>query len=400
MRKDQPWLSRKRWAQNRIDSSARHVTWFLWGFALLWNLLTLPLYFQAEDIWEKTQREPITALAVLFPLVGWGLLLAAVHATRRVRHFGRTPLVLDPFPGSLGGHVGGRIDTGIPFDPQGRFTVNLACLRSHVSGSGKNRSRRESVTWQRGGICHSERGIRGTRLSFRFDVPTDLPVSEPVSNNYHLWRVSVSAPLDGPDFDRHFDIPVYDTGAQPSSIRRGTETSAATVEAAMDGVNSVANILPIAGGIEASFPALQRPAQGIFCLLFGLVFFAVGVATGFLDVSLVFPLLFTPIGAGIAGYGVYYLGKSLAVSITTDGVTARRFLFSYPLRTRQLVAQDFKSFEIKKGATLQSGNKTTVYYRLNALGKQGQPLRVAERLVSHAEAEILKECYETYLGRA
>ena len=213
MSSEQPWLDHKPWTTNSIASSARRAHWVLWGFALFWNLLTLPLFFQFNEIWEKVQREPVTALAFLFALVGLALILAAVHATRKRRHFGLTPLVMDPFPGCLGGQVGGAIDTRIPFDPQINFKVSLSCMHSRISGSGKNRRRSESVVWHNQGVCHSAQGITGTALQFRFEVPADVPVSQPGGRGeYHLWRLRVNTSLPGMDFDRSYEIPVFDTG--------------------------------------------------------------------------------------------------------------------------------------------------------------------------------------------
>ena len=74
-------------------------------------------------------------------------------------------------------------------------------------------------------------------------------------------------------------------------------------------------------------------------------------------------------------------------------------LFGYPLRTRQLAAADLRAIEIRQGATMRSGNKTTVYYQLIARGSGGDSLAVAERLTSRAEAELLQESYKAYLGR-
>jgi hypothetical protein len=400
MSAQQPWLDHKPWAKNSITSGSGRALWVMWGFALFWNLLTLPLLFQFQEIWEKVQREPVTAVAFLFPLIGLGLVVAAVIATLRKRRFGQTPLVMNPFPGSLGGQVGGRINTHIPFDSQCKFKVSLSCLHSRISGSGKNRSRSESVVWQSEGVCHSNRGMHGTALQFRFDVPTDLPVSQPgQGGNYHLWRLRVNAELSGLDFDRSYEIPVFETGVRSSSIARGTESHAATLDEAMAGVHSVADIKPIAGGVEAHFPAMQRPAQGILTLLFGAVFGGIGIALGANGESLLFAGVFFLSGTLIACYGAFYLGKSLLVSVTREGLQSRRFLFGYPLKTRELAAADFQDIEIKQGATIQSGTKTTVFYQLFASGSTTKPFVVAERLTSRTEAELLSEAYITYLGK-
>ena len=83
----QPWLQNKRWADNRIASDAQAAQWVLWGFALFWNLVSLPLVFQFRELWRKIPDEPAVALAFLFPLVGLGLVAAAVYATRQKRRF-------------------------------------------------------------------------------------------------------------------------------------------------------------------------------------------------------------------------------------------------------------------------------------------------------------------------
>jgi hypothetical protein len=40
-----------------------------------------------------------------------------------------------------------------------------------------------------------------------------------------------------------------------------------------------------------------------------------------------------------------------------------------------------------------------VYYQLHAMGAEGKKVPVAERLAGRTEAELLKETYETYLGK-
>jgi hypothetical protein len=393
------WLENKAWRDNQIRSHARNAHWVLLTFALIWNGISFPLLLQMEDILEQAKVEPMTLVAFLFPLVGIGLLVAVVHTFVSWRHFGPTPLVLDPFPGSIGGQVGGWVDTRIPFKAGQRFDVSLACLKSYISGSGKNRSRSESVEWQTDGVCHVERTGAGSRLSFRFDVPVGLRESDAKrSDTYYLWRVTIASELDGPDFSRSYDIPVYATGAC-STLPEGTESHAATQDRAMEGVESIANIRPVPGGIEAYFPAFQRPGQGVFALLFGLLFAGVGIGVGFADDGgIVIPLVFFLVGSLVALYGLWYLGKSLLVGITGEGVRCRRFLFGYPLKTRQLLRADFQGFEINEGATVKSGNKTTVYYQLHALGRDGARLPMGERLTSRSEAELLKETFETYLG--
>jgi hypothetical protein len=396
---NEPWLEKKSWRENRILSGARYGHWALLAFALVWNGLTLPMFLNAEEFWGRIDKEPMILLALLFPLVGLGLLAAVAWALLGWRKFGPTPLVLDPFPGSIGGHVGGWVDTRIPFSAAQRFDVKLACMRSSVTGSGKNRKRSESVHWQTDGACHSERSGTGTQLFFRFTVPDGLPAAGlPRTGTYYLWRLSVACELEGPDFSRSYDIPVFAT-AQQSSLHRGTETHAATQDLAMEGLESIAEFRPVPGGIEALFPALQRPGRGIAALLFGGLFAGIGIGVGYAkDGGVVIPVVFFLVGTLILGYGIWYLAKSLLVGVTSEGLRCRRFLFGYPMKTRQLARADFSRFEIDRTASSSSGNKTTVYYQLHARGRDGVSLPVGERLTGRAEAELLKDTFETYLG--
>lgn len=395
----QPWLDRKQWTGNQISSGSKYAHWALAVFALIWNGISFPIVLQFDDLMGRVAEEPVVLVAFLFPLVGLGLIAAVVHAFLAWRKFGPAPLVLDPFPGSLGGHVGGWIDTRIPFDANQRFDVCLTCSESRMTGSGKNRKRSESVEWQTDGVCYTERSGKGTELYFRFDVPERLPASATQrSGTYHLWRVSVACEMDGPDFNRRYDIPVFPTRMQ-STLKQGTESHAGTIDQAMEGVESVADIRPVAGGVEAFFPAFQRPGQGIGAIIFGLVFAAVGIAVGYSeDGGIMIPAVFTLLGTLIAGYGTWYLGKSLLVGVTGEGVRCRRFLFGYPLKTRQLPRTEFTHFDIDSSSSTTSGNKTTVYYQLYAKGRSDESLPVGERLTSRAEAELLKETFETYLG--
>jgi hypothetical protein len=399
MADSQPWLANKGWHGNQISSGSKTAHWVLGGFALIWNLVTLPMFWQLPSLIKRIPDEPLLALVFLFPLLGLGLLWTSWLFWQRWRKFGPTPLRLDPFPGAIGGQVGGLVDIAIPYHPQQSFAVTLSCLRSSVSGSGKNRSRNENIKWQNAGVCHSEASDIGTRLRFRFNVPAGLPESDlSKAGSYHLWRVAITSELDGPDFDRRFEIPVFPTGAS-SAIAEATETYAATMDHAADGVETIADITPIPGGVEAYFPPLQRPAQGIICTIFGVVFVAVGIGVaGVGDASKMIPLAFIPAGLAIMIYGIYYLGKSLRVGITQGRVRQRRFFCGYPITTRELAGGNIVGFEIEQGATMTSGDKTTVFYQVVAKGKTGKGFVVAERLASRAEAVLLQDTYTTYLG--
>lgn len=396
------WKEKKAWKNNHITSSAKTSVYVMWGFTIFWNLISSTPFLGEDNILSEISRKPEAAVVFLFPIVGLVLLGMSIRATRQWQRFGKTPLVLDPFPGSIGGQVGGQISVNLPYSNANKFAVSLSCRKSYITGSGKNRRRTEKVLWQSEGICHQERGPKGTRLKFRFDVPADQPETEPSDQkSYILWKVNVNAALTGADFEREYTIPVFQTESPAfSSILESTEQHHLTQAQAEEGIYSVAQIKTEETGIRAYFPALQRPAPGISLVLFGAVFTAAGLFAGHMGAPLMFPIIFSSVGSGIFFGGVFYLAKSLDVTVNSSGITSRRFLFGYPITTRLIDADLIKTIDIVQGSTMQHGNKTTVIYQIVASSHAGKKAKLAERLTKRLEAERLKEMYEMYLGFA
>ena len=398
----QPWLKNKKWRKNQIRSNAKLGVFVAWAFAIVWNLISAPILFDSPDLLSKLGSKPENLFVLAFPLMGLVLIVVAIRSFKNWARFGPTPLVMDPWPGSIGGHVGGVVNNSVPFSPEHRYLVTLSCMHSYMSGSGKNRTRKESVTWQTEGVCFSEarHGLKpGTKVSFRFGVPDHLPESDVVqSGSYYLWRLSIGCDLPGTDFDRAFEIPVFRVGKQQSvELTLGTEAHHLTADMAHEGVQEIAEVRPIPGGMEFYYPAFKRPASGIFASIFGAVFMGIGVfMSGVEDVPFIFPFVFTPIGLGILSYGLWDLGKSLRVKLSADYLYTRRFFMGYPMTSRQLRTDQVRALDIKEGVSISSGNKTTVYYSLLAKTSDGKKLVLAERFKSKPEVELIKETIEGY----
>lgn len=396
-----PWLENKDWKDNQIPSNAKFGMYFIWGFALIWNLISLPI-FLTNDIWADEQNDPVKAVVYFFPVVGIVLIGVSIRAFVNWRKFGRTPLQLDPFPGSLGRHVGGKILNNIAYDGSKKYLVTLSCLHSYMSGSGKDRSRRESVHWQSEGTCFSEPAANGTEVSFRFSVPADLPQTDnKKASSYYLWRVRINCEFPGADFERIFEIPVFHGLRDSQYLHKSTEDYHLTVDDAQDGLYEIASLTTFPGGLDIFFPALIRPKSGVMACIFGAIFAAAGVFMWNAEsCPIIFPLVFTPIGLLIMGVGIWDLSKSLRVRLDRNKIKTRRFLFGYPLSTNTLSNISICKIEIREGSKMTQGNKTTVFYKLLVHSNDGQKLTVAERLSSKPEVQLLKEMIEQYCPNA
>ena len=101
------WQLRKGWETPNIRSGAKQGLYAMWGFAVLWSALSSPLLWVVP---EEVQKGNYAGLVgALFPLIGLFLIYKAISMTREYRRFGKVLFEMDPYPGAIGGNVGGRI---------------------------------------------------------------------------------------------------------------------------------------------------------------------------------------------------------------------------------------------------------------------------------------------------
>lgn len=387
---DAPWLSRDEWESPVIRSGSRLEMWFAWGFAIFWNLLSAPLPFVAID--EIRDRENwLALLALVFPLVGIGLLVWAVRATRAWRRFGAAPVTLDPFPGAIGGHVGGRLEIRLPYDPAARFEASLTALSSYLSGNGKNRKRREKAVWQDTRLALAEPGGAGTRVVFRFEVPDDLPESDALreSDSYTLWRLNLRSELAGTDFDRDYDIPVYATGARSSGIEGDGLAAADAAHAKFAGRRILErfHFERTGAGARLFFPMGRHLSPALGGLAIGLAFSVAGYYIATAADSPIFGSVFGGVGGLVALACACALLNSLEVSVVNGELVSLRRVAGVRVRRRTLPRQDFAGFRSASTMQSRSGSRHTVYYTLYATDGAGREIVVGEGFRGHSEAE-------------
>jgi len=210
---DQPWKWKKEWQVPYIESDAGAGAAGLWVFAVLWNAMSIPA---AWIILHDAHREKAANLILLFPLVGVLVLWGAIYQTIKWRKFGRTRFVPSTMPGAIGGYLGGVIEVPARVMPEADATLTLKCVRRVATGSGKNRSTKESVLWEREESIARDKwitGAGGTRIPVLFYIPADCTATDDSNrNNEVVWRLAASAAVPGVDFATQFKVPVYATG--------------------------------------------------------------------------------------------------------------------------------------------------------------------------------------------
>ncbi len=208
----QPWLWREDWASRRVEDRNRYASMGLWIFALLWNLIALPvsIAFVSQGIHSEQKA---AWLILLFPLIGLGLLAGAIHASMRAHRFGRSVLELVAVPASIGREIAGRIRVPHAFEATEGVTLTLTCSRVVVRRNGKNTSTTTTILWQdEQQIPGVGRDSDSATIPFVISIPADaLATDESDSRNKVVWQLEASAALPGVDYDASFEVPVFRT---------------------------------------------------------------------------------------------------------------------------------------------------------------------------------------------
>jgi hypothetical protein len=395
-----PWLARPEWVDNRILSGARLGVYLFWFITIIWNALSIPATFAVADVWREAGA--LALLILLFPLVGIGLFYWTVKKTLEWRRFGHTPLTMDPFPGAIGGDVGGEIELNLPYLSGLVCEVSLSSVYSYVSGSGKNRSRSEAVKWQDSGYAQVEPAGRGMRLRFRFSVPQGLRPSEEETGNYYLWRLNIKAEQPGIDLNRAYTIPVYATAGKSrfQSLDSARERPRGMPELKAE------TLLPLRrNGMvqELYYPMLRQPVSSIAFMAVGVVFAIAGVILWGKAQQEGFALyfmsgIFTLLGSMVALAGFYTAFNSLYIAWDGRQVVTIRRLLGITVHWKKALYHELRGIELKRGATTtQRDNTHKIDYHVLAQTSKGK-IVLAENLDSHSKAKLVMDFFRKQFG--
>lgn len=414
----QDWQGRKGWERNAIRSDAQKGTIGIWFFALLWNGISYTIAIMLLADWR--QQEWGALVVLIFPLAGLLLLYHAVKRSLELKRFGVVVYEMDPYPGAIGGHVGGRLKINNLRELSASYTVLVECVYSYVSGSGKNRSRKERIEWAEKGHPKAAMTANGMSLDFVFTVPEDLPEAEiEQSGNYYFWRLTVQGDLPGIDLDRSYNIPVFATGELCRSShrdisrqvmegkKRESEVSKAAIARGHFDETALARSMRIkreGRGILLIFPMFRNKVLTLIALLFGggFGFATISIISGFSGSGLfsIFAYLFVIPFAIVAFLGtvigIYMPLNNLRVRIENRQVTVLRRLFFIPIYYKKVEKGEVTSLTTKRmGSTGQGVNKIE-HFKIHAHLKDGATITVAEGV----DGADLAEQFAGYLKKA
>ena len=382
------WQARAAWSDNHIRSSARSMLWFAWGFTLFWNALSSPIPFILPA--ELAKGNQLAWVALIFPLVGLGLLIWAIRQSLNWRRFGSTLLHMDPFPGAIGGDVAGTVELRLAYHSSYRFHVTLTCQHAYTRRSNKSRQTVRDVKWQDQQLAEVRAGMYGTRLHFLFHPPGDLPESSDGGDSWNEWTVHISASLPGTDLERGWEIPVF-KNAGPQTARdqvRGQRIESGVLVPS----EKVVRIRETGAGIELYYPYLRHPGLALGTLLtgggfvgFAWLFHALADEDG---LSNLFIGLFALFGVLILAWGVYLLGNSLRVTADRQGLKTVRGLFGLRF-TRHVDAAEITAIERSIGMQASQGTRSRAYYQIEVHTRDGRHITAGTGIPGASSVEAI-----------
>lgn len=405
------WLDRPDWQTGIIRYQPKPKIIMAWFMAIMFLAIPMPMLLQIGDILQRKENAALVAL--VFPLAAVWLLFRAVRMSLEWWRFGDTPLRLDPFPGAMGGYVGGELLIAVPFDPAARYAMTLDCRRRSEN---RNHQESDALIWQDRLQVKSQPLGQGSKLVFGFKVPGHLPET----GADHYWCIVAHGKMQGVDLQRSFEVPVYRETQVP--IRAlGTpepdthfvwdraEAFCTTTELAIQPERDnysrsvrIESILPIKQPmprLRIFYPMLRNIGLQSRVAMVGGIFIGVPLFFCGLDkvpgFFCVLASIFGLIGLLSVLFAIYNLLSSLTVGYDTRELSIIRRFLGIVISYKRIHRAEIKSVQIKKMTVRENNN---MRYRIIMETIQGKKMDIAEDLDSYSNAEQALEFFQEVFG--
>jgi len=385
--------------KNGIPSDQRNGRWIFTILGVMAFLLGTGLSFLALSE-ALPKREYLALFVLLFPLGGLWLLIYALKQSVGYRRFGPTPLFLDPSIPGVGGDLGGTFSINASeitaaVGSNTELIATLTCIRRAKA----NKTTSRDIIWQHDTPVYLKQSVRGADALFLFEIPQRChPTGEWTGRSGVDWNIRVKGDfktINRGVFERTWQVTVEDRAAQAShalAIPENIIKLAKNQEKAR-AVTSANKQIPIAEDsktISLRSSASRGIVGKLSTLLFGLVFLGTGVFTVMQNW---WPgYFFVLVGSFITLFGIYYLGKSIDVTINKNyrTVQTQERWFGFPYAKREAKLSNSQQFELKNTSKVQSANKVTEYFALN-FSTGNKKIRMVDGIKGRADAEALVE---------
>ena len=417
------WTARKDWFNGQIRPRHVKVAFFIsLSFFVFWTGLSYFIFLENQGRIERAIQAFIDSgyremrEALFFPLMFLLSLIiipSLVKTTRRYIRSKHLLLNLDPYPGQVGGRVGGDLVLPFAYEAGLQADVRVNCIEVTISrGSNKRTSRWEKVKYRTRAKVEFVPLSGKTMLRFTARTQPGLPESAiEESGSYSYWAVRIQVP--DKDIDENFNIPVFNSKHANTDIFSRQDYFASgdgyTDSSDHELPGSVAKITYQGRDFNVDYPAGREGTLSTIFLLMGLIFSGVAFFMGYQitdelssDRSSYFAIMvmsmilfgFSLFGIGMLIGGVYMKTNRLSVEKTNDKLITRRNVFGREFVT-SLPLDDI--YAIDKKVTSQSGQgaSSKISYSLYAKTLDGLKHSIGDGIPGHENVDRLYDFFSS-----
>ncbi len=271
--------------------------------------------------------------------------------------------------------------------------MRLECQYSRETRKSKGqKSISTEVKWQDMLILDSADISDRGDIAFLFDVPADLPPTQPKSSRWHHWQIQLAADIPGLDISLDFDIPVT-VGDQKSTIMIPGREQRLQLQRAEQLIQAL-NVEQLDDTIYINSVYGRELAGSVFCALFGAVFLSVGMGIFFtetgasmmLPIKLIFVIAFGGIGLLLFLAGLLTPTTKLDTAIDAQGIHVRRIFLGWEIYRRTIALDSANNIEIHKNSSFSGGKRTRNWFQLRVL-HNGKRQVIAESIPGRVLAD-------------
>jgi hypothetical protein len=322
---DEPWLWFDEWKDGRVGGHGREKMIVVWCVAIFWSAIVGSMLF--TGVGEFRRGSPVLVGTVPFLAISVGFYVWAIRLTLRWRKFGASMLVLETFPGVIGGKLRATLVLPSGVQPSTDLRARLGCHRiDHSEEHGP-----ESTLWHTEVTLPANRAMivaEGAAHTVEFAIPAGLEPSSPLPEMEEVvWDVDVWGEGARVPYRASFQVPVFVTSESSDETEPEPEVSHAPIHtpsgARFDALSRIRVSPSVTGGYDFSFP-YPRQAGTTAAIALALVL-ATAACVWFLagKVPLWVPLLFGILDLLIVWLALAFWTRSKRVHVGTDGVRIR-----------------------------------------------------------------------------
>ena len=369
---DKPWLAQRKWHNNLIYSDEYDQCVRQWIMCFIVNLISASTAFSIPKI-LNSERYFVAAILFSVILFGFSYVCICIKKTLKYRKYGKSPLRLDPFPGSIGGDVGGLVNIKLPYSKNHNFEVKLQSIYEHTERKdGESETVRDTV-WSDQGHFSTELGPDGTRIKFRFKVPLGLPDSEPKSGDHYLWVLEIKSLYDNTDFIRFYDIPVYATAEESQEISETVLQKQKNSQ--FNDSMSFVKIKKTKNSTNILYSNIRKRKISIPFILISIALFIFSI----------FPIFLIP-AIMTSAIGIYLFSSKLSISLKNHSIKKKRSIFNFTLIKTEIKKENISYILVTKTSSINYSKTAVIYYSLECITVDNNKITIGEGFTSYSQA--------------